>query len=34
MSTSKRTIGHIIRHLCLMHDCLDDHEMAGRVDYI
>lgn len=30
----KRTIGQIIRHLCLMHDCLDSDEMAGRVEYL
>jgi predicted nuclease of predicted toxin-antitoxin system len=22
-----RSIGHIVRHLCLMHDCMEAHEM-------
>ena len=30
----KRTIGEIIRHLCLMHDCMDSDEMLGRVEYL
>jgi predicted nuclease of predicted toxin-antitoxin system len=29
-----RSIGYIVRHLCLMHDCLDDDEMQGRVEYV
>jgi predicted nuclease of predicted toxin-antitoxin system len=29
-----RSIGHIVRHLCLMHDCLEDNEMRGRVEYL
>ena len=29
-----RTIGHIIRHLCLMYDFLEEDEMRGRVEYI
>jgi predicted nuclease of predicted toxin-antitoxin system len=33
-SHGKRTIGQNIRHLCLMHDCLDDDELAGRVEYL
>ena len=28
-----RTIGEIVRHLKLMHDCLDDADMAGQVEY-
>ena len=31
---SARSIGEIIRHLCLMHDCLADGEMMGRVEYL
>ena len=29
-----RTIGHIIRHLCLMHDCMAAEEMRGQVEYL
>jgi predicted nuclease of predicted toxin-antitoxin system len=29
-----RTIGYIIRRLCLMHDCLESDEMRGRVEYL
>jgi hypothetical protein len=29
-----RSIGEIIRHLCLMHDCMTDHEMVGRIEYL
>ncbi len=28
------TIGQIVRHLCLMHDCMDAEEMSGRIDYL
>ena len=28
------TIGHIIRHLCLMHDCMAADEMHGQVEYL
>jgi len=31
---SSRTIGHIVRHLILMHECLDEAEMSGRVEYV
>jgi hypothetical protein len=29
-----RSIGHIIRQLCLMNDCLEPGEMAGRVEFL
>jgi hypothetical protein len=29
-----RSIGYIVRHLCLMHDCLTAEEMRGRVEYL
>ncbi|MEX2315733.1 MAG: DUF5615 family PIN-like protein [Pirellulales bacterium] len=29
-----RSIGYIIRHLCLMHDCLDANEMRASVEYL
>ena len=28
-----RSIGEIVRHLKLMHDCLDQSDMAGQVEY-
>jgi hypothetical protein len=31
---SARSIGAIIRHLCLMHDCMTDDEMVGRIEYL
>jgi predicted nuclease of predicted toxin-antitoxin system len=33
-SRTARSIGYIVRHLCLMHDCLDGHEMVGRIEYL
>ena len=30
---NQRSIGEIIRHLCLMHDCMNDDEMIGQVEY-
>jgi predicted nuclease of predicted toxin-antitoxin system len=29
-----RSIGHVVRHLCLMHDCLGEDEVRGRVEYV
>lgn len=29
-----KSIGEIIRHLCLMHDCMEPDEMRGRVEFI
>ncbi|MDZ4659137.1 MAG: DUF5615 family PIN-like protein [Bythopirellula sp.] len=29
-----RSIGEIVRHLALMHACLGDDEMRGRVEYL
>lgn len=31
---SARSIGFIVRHLCLMHDCMDLDEMRGKVEYL
>jgi uncharacterized protein with PIN domain len=33
-SRTARPIGYIVRHLCLMHDCLDAEEMVGKVEYL
>ena len=33
-SRTARSIGFIVRHLCLMHDCLQPDEMHGRVEYL
>jgi hypothetical protein len=29
-----RSIGQIVRHLCLMNDCLEPADMTGRVEYL
>jgi len=29
-----RSLGHIIRHLCLMNDCLESDAMLGKVEYL
>ncbi len=29
-----RSIGHIVRHLCLMHDCMSEKELTGRVEFL
>ena len=29
-----RTLGYMVRFLCLMHDCLTSEEMRGRVEYL
>lgn len=29
-----RSIGHIVRQLCLMNDCLEPAEMTGRVEFL
>ena len=29
-----RTIGHIVRCLCLMSDCLEPYEMFGKVEFL
>jgi predicted nuclease of predicted toxin-antitoxin system len=33
-SRMARSIGHIVRHLCLMHDCLEAGQMSGKVEYL
>ena len=33
-SPGARTIGEIIRHLALMHDCLSDQEIANKIEYL
>lgn len=30
----QQTIGQIVRHLCLMSDCLDSKDTAGAVEYV
>ncbi len=29
-----RTLGYMVRFLCLMHDCMSAEEMRGRVEYL
>lgn len=29
-----RSIGYVVRYLCLMHDCLDASDMDGQVEYL
>jgi predicted nuclease of predicted toxin-antitoxin system len=29
-----RTIGEVIAHLALMHDCMEEGEMRGKVEYL
>lgn len=29
-----KRIGEVVRHLYLMHDCLEPEEMVGKVDYL
>jgi len=31
---STRPIGHLIRLLCLMHDCMSEEEIRGNVEYL
>jgi hypothetical protein len=31
---ASRPIGEVIRHLCLIHDCMTSDEMSGRVEFI
>ena len=31
---ASRSIGHIVRQLCLMNDCLEPGEMAGKVEFL
>jgi hypothetical protein len=31
---SSRSIGHIVRRLCVMSDCLEAAEMAGKVEFL
>lgn len=33
-SSGSRDIGEIVRFLCLLHDCIDPAEMAGKVEFI
>jgi uncharacterized protein with PIN domain len=33
-SRSARSIGYIVRHLCLMHDCLEADGVRDRVEYL
>jgi predicted nuclease of predicted toxin-antitoxin system len=28
------SIGHVVRRLCLMHDCMSEQEMTGRVEFL
>ncbi|HUE74950.1 MAG TPA: DUF5615 family PIN-like protein [Pirellulaceae bacterium] len=31
---AKRSIGEVVRYLCLMNDCLEPEEMAGRIEFL
>lgn len=33
-SQGSRSIGEVVRFLALMHECLKDDEMRGRVEYV
>ncbi len=33
-SPGTRTLGYLLRYLCLMHDCLTPEDMRGRVEYL
>jgi hypothetical protein len=33
-ASGERSIGYIVRHLCLLHDCMTSEEMRGRVEYV
>ncbi|MEX2140081.1 MAG: DUF5615 family PIN-like protein [Pirellulales bacterium] len=33
-ASGARSIGEVVRYLCLMHDCMTSEEMRGRVEYI
>ena len=33
-ASGSRTVGQVIRYLCLMNDCLSQAEMIGRVEYL
>jgi hypothetical protein len=33
-ASGTRSIGHIVRYLCLMHDCMTPDEMRNRVEYL
>jgi predicted nuclease of predicted toxin-antitoxin system len=33
-ASGSRTVGQMVRYLCLMNDCLSDEEMAGKVEFI
>jgi predicted nuclease of predicted toxin-antitoxin system len=29
-----RSIGHVVRNLCLMNDCLEPADMAGKIEFL
>jgi predicted nuclease of predicted toxin-antitoxin system len=29
-----RSVGYVVRHLCLMHDCLEVEDTFGKVEYL
>jgi predicted nuclease of predicted toxin-antitoxin system len=31
---NSRSIGYVVRHLCLMHDCLEVEDIYGKVEYL
>jgi hypothetical protein len=33
-SPESRSIGEIVRYLCLMYDCMTGEEMRGRVEFL
>jgi len=33
-ASQTRSVGEVVRHLCLMHDALDEEAMLGRIEYL
>lgn len=33
-TSGSRTLGEIVRFLCLLNDCVDSHEIAGNVEFV
>jgi predicted nuclease of predicted toxin-antitoxin system len=33
-ASGSRNVGHIVRYLCLIHDCLESDEMRNRIEYL
>jgi predicted nuclease of predicted toxin-antitoxin system len=33
-TSGSRTVGEIVRFLCLLNDCMESHEIAGNVEFV